>query len=129
ANSALVPGPGSPAQVNSRRPYPWMPSYTYDNTFGSTNYNAFEFKAQRRFSRGFQALVAYTWSKALDYGSSGWFSVENGPGGSATLQNYYDLKGSKGVSAYDIPHLLSISTSWELPIGQGKALLSQGVIS
>jgi len=30
------------------------------------------------------------------------------------------------VSSYDIPHFLSVSTSWEIPVGPGKALLNHG---
>ena len=34
-------------------------------------------------------LVSYTWSKSTDIGS-GYFNVENGPGGGSTVQNYFD---------------------------------------
>ncbi|SRR5579884_488617 len=129
ANTAVTPGPGSPDQVNQRRPYPWMGSFPYDNSIGNSNYNAFEFKASRRFAHGFQALVSYTWSKSIDTASSGWYSAENGPGGSSSFQNYYDLNGSRSVSSYDIPHFLSISSNWELPVGRGKALLNKGLAS
>lgn len=57
----------------------WEPSF-YDNSIGSSNYNALEAKLERRYARGFHALVSYTWSKAIDTGSSGWYSAENGPG-------------------------------------------------
>lgn len=126
ANTAQSPGPGTPAQVNARRPYPWMGSFFYDTSNASGNYNGLELKADRRFARGFQALVSYTWSKAIDTGSSGWYSAENGPGGSSAYQNYYDLNGSRSVSSYDIPHFLSVSTSWELPVGPGKSFLNHG---
>jgi len=127
ANTAVTPGPGTTAQVNSRKPYPYMGVFYYDNSIGSANYNAFEAKFERRFSAGLHTLVSYTWSKTIDTGSSGWYSAENGPGGSSAFQNYYDLNGSRSVSSYDIPQFLSISMTYELPLGHGKQLLNSGL--
>ena len=126
ANTALTPGPGTAAQVNARKPYPYMGVFYYDNSIGSGNYNAFEGKLERRLSAGLHSLVSYTWSKAIDTGSSGWYSAENGPGGSSAFQNYYDLNGSRSVSSYDIPHFLSVATTYELPFGHGKGFLNHG---
>src|SRR5579864_8496917 len=46
--------------------------------------------------------------------------------GSSAYQNYYDLNGSRSVSSYDIPHFLSVSTTYELPFGHGKGFLNHG---
>jgi hypothetical protein len=70
-------------------------------------------------------LPTATWSKAIDTGSSGWFSAENGPGGFSSLQNPYDLNGSRSVSSYNVPHFLSMSGVWELPFGRGKGYFSR----
>ena len=131
-NTAQTPGPGTPAQVNARRPFPW---YNVTPFFGTShasgNYNALQAKVEHKFANGFQYLVSYTWSKSIDVGSSGWFDVENGPGAGAFsgFQNYYDPNGSRSVSSYDIPHFLSMSGLWELPFGRGKRFLSGGVAS
>jgi hypothetical protein len=45
------------------------------------------------------------------------------------LQDPYHPERSRSVSAYDIPHFLSISGVWDLPFGRGKRYLSQGVAS
>jgi hypothetical protein len=125
-NTAQTAGPGTPEQVDARRPFPW---YTATPVFGTDrgegNYNALQVKLNRRFSNGFQYLVSYTWSKAIDTGSSGWFDVENGPGGLSSFQNYYDPDGSRSVSSYDIPQFLSVSGVWELPFGKGNRYFSQ----
>jgi hypothetical protein len=71
-------------------------------------------------------LVSYTWSKSIDT-SSGYFNVENGTGGSATIQNYYDPSTARGVSSYDIPHFLSWASVYEFPFGRGKKWFSHGV--
>jgi hypothetical protein len=125
-NTAQTPGPGTPAEVNARRPFPWINGTPFFGTDrGNGNYNALEVRLDRRFASGFQYIVSYTWSKAIDTGSSGWFAAENGPGGSSSFQNYYDPNGSRSVSSYDIPHFLSMSGVWELPFGRGKKYFNQ----
>src|SRR5262249_49267179 len=73
-------------------------------------------------------LVAYTWSKSTDIGS-GYFNVENGPGGGSTIQNYYDPNTARGVSSYDISHFLSWATGYELPFGKTKRWAQNGLAS
>lgn len=127
-NTATTPGPGTPAQVAQRQPFPWITGTPFFGTDrGNANYNSFQAKLDHRFANGFQYLVSYTWSKAIDTGSSGWFSAENGS--SSSLQNYYDPNGSRSVSSYDIPHFLSMSGVWELPFGEGKRYFSQHALT
>ena len=131
-NTAVTPGPGTPAQVAQRQPFPWITGTPFFGTDrGNANYNALQVKLDHRFANGFQYLVSYTWSKAIDAGSSGWFAAENGSGagGSSSLQNYYDPNGSRSVSSYDIPHFLSMSGVWELPFGKGKKHFNQHEIA
>jgi hypothetical protein len=129
-NSARTPGPGSPEVVSSRRPMPYMwGGVFYSDSIGRANYNSLQFKAQRRFATGFQMLVSYTWSKAIDTGSSGWFGAENGFGGSSAVQDYFHPDSNRSVSSYNIPHFLSWSTVYELPFGRGKSRLNEGAAS
>jgi len=121
-NTATTPG--------GAKPFPWYNVTPFFGTSrGNGNYNALQAKLEHHFADGFQYLVSYTWSKSIDTGSSGWFDVENGPGGSSGLQDPYHPERSRSVSAYDIPHFLSISGVWDLPFGRGKRYLSQGVAS
>ena len=129
ANTAVHPSTGTPAQVNALQPYPWMTPTFYDTTTAYSNYDAFEFKAERRFAQGLQFLVSYTWSKSIDTGSSALFLGENGAGASAAVQDYYHPEQSKGVSTYNVPQFLSISGLWEPPVGKGKRYLSSGIAS
>jgi Carboxypeptidase regulatory-like domain/TonB dependent receptor-like, beta-barrel len=126
ANNAVTPGAGTPEQVNSRRPFPYQTTMFYSLSRGKAWYDSFQFKADRRFSNGLQFLISYTWSKTLDLGQSGWFTAEEGPGGSASLQDFYHPEQSKGLSGYDVPHFLSISSVYELPFGKGKPMLNHG---
>ena len=126
-NSATVPGPGTPDEVNARRPFPAAGGGTfYSRSIGESSYHALQLKARRRFADGFQMLVSYTWSKSMDNGSSGWFAAENGPGGSSAAQNYHDPDSSRSVSSYNIPHFLSFYSVYELPLGKDKRYVSKG---
>jgi hypothetical protein len=128
ANTAVQPGAGTTEEVRLRRPFPYQTTMNYSLSRGHAWYDSFQFKANRRFANGLQFLAAYTWSKALDDGASGWFAAENGAGqGNASLQNFYDPKSSKGVSGYDVPHFLSLSGLYDLPFGVGKKMLNRGV--
>ena len=126
-NSATESGPGTPEEVNARRPFPQAGGGTfYSRSIGESSYHALQLKARRRFADGFQMLLSYTWSKSMDNGSSGWFAAENGPGGSSSAQNYHDPDSNRSVSSYNIPHFLSFYSVYELPVGKGRRHLSKG---
>jgi hypothetical protein len=117
------------AAVDALKPMPWASAnLRYTQSIGNSNYNALEVKLQRRFTNGLQSLLAYTWGKSIDT-SSGFFNVENGDGGSAAVQNYFDMRSARAVSGYDITHFLSWSTLYELPFGKGKKWVQSGPLS
>ena len=117
-NTALTPGPGA---VAPRALWPHAPVTSYDRSVGQSNYNGLRLTTERRFSNGFSFLLAYTWSKSIDTASSGAFT-EN-----LSLQNPYDPNGSRSVSGFDIPHVLTLASVYALPFGHGKTWLKQGV--
>jgi hypothetical protein len=130
-NTARQASPnGTPNSViDALRPMPWVAAnINYTLSAGYSHYNALQARFERRFSAGLQTLVSYTWSKSTDV-SSGYFNVENGPGGGSTLQNFYDPTTARGVSSYDIPHFLSWATVYELPAGRGEKWLQSGPAS
>jgi hypothetical protein len=59
-------------------------------------------------------LVSYAWSKSIDD-----VSTDIGP----TAQNPRDFRNERGVSDFDIPHILVASYLYELPFGKGKRFL------
>ena len=129
ANAANQAFPnGTPASVvDAARQMPWVTAgLTYSRSIGEANYHALESRFQKRFSHGLQTLVSYTWGKSTDTGS-GYFNVENGPGGGSTIQNYYDMNTARGQSSYNIPHFLSWATVYELPAGKGKGRFDHGI--
>jgi hypothetical protein len=126
-NTAKTPGPGSVSQVRARTPFPWYnTSAFYSTSQGTSSYDALQVKLERKFTNGLQYLANYTWSKALGTGGSGLFGVENGPGGFSVWQNYYDLAGSKGALAFNIPQMLMMEGEYVLPVGYGQRYLNHG---
>ena len=113
-NVALTPGPGDPTL---RRPYPYITSTFYSRSNGEGNYNALQMQLNRYFSNGLAATVAYTWSKSIDEGCSGFFGSEG-----CDVQQIYNIRAERSVSAFDVPQHLVGTWNYQLPIGTGKML-------
>jgi len=113
-------------------PFPWATTEFMEESIGEAKYNGLQVKAAQRYQNGLQFLVSYTWSKVLEDGGSGLFGVENGSGGSggySAVQNLSDLSHNWGVAGYDIKQYLSVSGTYELPIGMGKQWLNKGGVA
>jgi hypothetical protein len=91
---------------------------------GNSTYNALQTKLEKRLTKGLFALASFSWSKTLTDSSSslgGFFS--------SSSRNAYDLSLEKALAYYDVPARLVVAFNYELPIGPGKPLLSQGIAS
>jgi hypothetical protein len=89
------------------------PNFGYVQYFASgvsSNYQAFQMQFQRSIARGIQAIASYTWSHALDFGSS------------ATA-----LPLERGNADYDVRHSLQGILSWEMP-GSGHSGLERALL-
>lgn len=92
---------------------------------GASIYHSMQFKVERRFSRGFGLLAAYTVSKMItDTGSRLSINFSN-PG----LQNSNNLRAERSLGNVDVPQRLVASFNWELPFGPGKPLLNGGGVA
>ncbi len=78
------------------------------DTGGNSNYNALWATVNKHFSRGFEFLASYTFSKSLDYNSLS-------TGESLVLQNAYNPRGDYGRSEFDARHRFVLSGFYELP--------------
>jgi hypothetical protein len=114
--NAAVPGPG--ADANLRRPL----FLRYGLTQGifdkcdctSSNYNALQIQANKRFSTAFSLLANFSWQKALDYGQFG------------TPTNQYNAHEDYGPADYDREYVFTTAFTFELPFGRGRKFLSGG---
>jgi len=71
----------------------------------TSNYQALQVKFQRAVSHGLQALVSYTWSHAIDFGS-----------------NDAALPLTRGNSDFDVRHSLQAGLSWDVPHVSGNQI-------
>jgi trimeric autotransporter adhesin len=111
------------AQGQLLRPFPQFGDVIMLGTSGGNSfYNAVTVKAQKRFSKGFSFLVAYTFSKLLDNitGNGNYFAPDN----TSSVIDAYNRTRDYGLSSVDTPHRFTLSGAYELPFGRGKALLS-----
>lgn len=84
-------------------------------------YHAFQLRVEKRFSKGLQFLGTYTFSKSIDdasitHGGLGWL------GGDPSLQDPNNYALERGLSMFDVPHVVGLSYVWELPIGRNRAI-------
>lgn len=101
------------------------------NPIASVSYNALQSSLQKRFSQGLTFLLSYTFSKTIgdaDSNDGPSAGAENGIYAASYFQNYYDPKAERAVTSSDIPHVVSLSYTYQLPIGPGKQFLTRGGI-
>ncbi len=113
------------SQAQLLRPFPQFGDVTMLGASGGNSfYNAVTVKAQKRFSKGFSLLTAYTFSKLLDNitGNSNYFAPDN----TANVIDAYDRSRDYALSSVDTPHRFTLSGTYELPFGKGKWLMSSG---
>ncbi|HKX27366.1 MAG TPA: hypothetical protein VJ302_06720, partial [Blastocatellia bacterium] len=88
------------------RPYPGYGSISYYENAGTSNYNSLQVAVNRRFARGLQFGLAYTWSKAMDYTD----------GDRDSVATYRPVKiWNYGRAGFDQTHILVINYTWDLP--------------
>jgi hypothetical protein len=111
-NTALTPGPGDP---RARALFPYMIATNYDRSIGNGTYNALQVALSHHYVNGLAYQASYTWSKSIDEGSSGYFGVEG-----TNVQNPYNIRGDRSVSAFDLPQQFTFNVNYVVPVGRGK---------
>lgn len=102
-------------------PYPQFTAFQGDAApVANSNYDALQAKLEKRFSHGVQFLATYTWSKSMDNSSS--IGSAGELGGFSSLQDPNNLRAERSLSSFDLPAVLQLTYTYELPFGQGKAL-------
>ena len=71
----------------------------------TSNYNSLQVTARRNVARGLTLLAAYTWSKALGHGATGFNSTVDP----------FDSKRNYGLLGYDRAHNFALSYIYDLP--------------
>jgi hypothetical protein len=82
---------------------------------GRSQYHAMSLVLERRFSRGLQARIGYTWSRLSNNGAE---SAQGNEGVNGAVQNPADPL-EWALSADDTPHVFLTGFTWEIP-GAGR---------
>jgi hypothetical protein len=115
---------GQNKQAN--RPFPYI-NGTVIPTFStaSNNYNAVNFRVEKRYTNGLAALVNYTIQKNLESGGAGPDAYSQN-GGTSIAMDTYNLSRERSYAPIDVPQTFSASAAYDLPFGPGKRWLGQG---
>ena len=95
--------------------YPQLNQMLYSSQAGWSQFHGLNLKLEKRFSSGFQILMAHTFAKSIDTDSAGSFGSPN--------LNPANFQLDKGLSDFDIRNRWVTSVVYELPFGRGKRLL------
>ena len=110
-----LPGPGD---VQPRRPWPDFGYIVWDEQSASSIYHSLQVKAERRFSKGFSLLTAFTWSRSIDHDST-------------DAEGYYDPHNpgrNRGLSTFDVPLVFTLATVYQLPRLSSASTFVRGVL-
>jgi hypothetical protein len=92
------------------RPFPQFLNVTRNlPTFGNTVYHSLQTKFEQRLWHGLTTIVSHTWSKNMG---------DIGP-----YQNNYNRRVERAVTSFDVPQRLTITASWDVPVGRGRKFL------
>ncbi len=86
---------------------------------GDSIYHSLQLKFQKRLTKHFTTLAAYTWGKLItdDYGPPLAFI---GYHGTEAYQDWRDLNIERSLSPQDLSYVFSWQTSYDLPIGKDR---------
>ena len=107
--AGLLPGTSFNGATIARsqllRPFPQFGNVrSYDDN-GTSQYHSAQAKIEKRFTRGYTLLAAYTWSRFKER---------------VFLLNPSDTAYENRLSEFDVPHRVALSGIWELPFGNGR---------
>jgi len=92
---------------NFLRPYRGYADITVTTWSGTSNYNGLQVQVNRRYTRGFEYGVAYTWSKTFDY------SKDDDTGDVFNGRPYKAF--NYGPSDFDQTHIFTINYIYDVP--------------
>jgi hypothetical protein len=111
----------SPVSPNPR-PNPLFDDIDIIESRANSNYNALQARLQQRLARGLSLLAAYTYSKSID-DASNFFTSAGDPN---FPQDSNNARAERALSNFDVRHRLSVSYTYDLPFGKGRAFANEG---
>ncbi len=108
-------GAGCPA-LQARRPISNFAGIEEAFGGGTSNYNALQFKVEKRYSKGLYLLNSFTWSRTFDL-AGGHLETAFGDNSRVNIRN---IRADYGRSGYDQPLNDTTSIIYDLPFGHGR---------
>jgi outer membrane receptor protein involved in Fe transport len=109
--------------ANGPLPYPNFGNVQWREMVGEGSYKGVDLSFEKRMSKGYSYRASYTLGNARDQ------APEHLNASSPRPQNGRDLAAWEAASDFDIRHRLVANFIAELPFGEGKPYLQQGVAS
>lgn len=110
--------------VTRLAPLPAFGLVDYKTTSSNSRFNGLVASLNRQFSSGFLFGTTYLWSHSIDDGTN----VGNNTGGETDFpQNVACLKCERASSDLDVRSSFTANVVYQLPFGQGRALLQHGM--
>ena len=118
----------TPSVAQALLPYPhYCGSLTgLNENLGSSTYNSFQLKLEKRFSNGLYALISYNRSKIITSASGLTQSVSAAWNGTDGVISPYEQWRNKSIAPDDVPNSFSAAVVYELPFGKGKRFVNCG---
>jgi outer membrane receptor protein involved in Fe transport len=113
ARSAILPA------TQARRLFPQFGSRTLIATDSHANYNAGFASLNKRFSRGLQFGIAYTFSKLMSDNDESLGVGSITAGSPQVPQSYFNVQAEKSISVFDRTHRLVANFIYEVPTPPG----------
>lgn len=108
-------GNGAPTSISARTPYPNYGFIQLVHDIGVANYNSLSLKVTRRFSKGFNLVSSYTYSKSLDDTSG--IRVQSSQ---LFPQNSLCVPCDYSPSDFDVRNRVTAAVVYDLPVGTGR---------
>jgi hypothetical protein len=103
------------------RPIPSLGSYGLKSNNGNDNFNALQVSLQRTFKNGFLWQTQYMWGHAITDASIG-------AGEAVSVENNSCLSCDRSSTNQDVRHTITTNAVYQLPFGQGRRFLNEGVV-
>jgi len=95
------------------RPYVGIGDINYVTFSGTSRYDALQVQVNRRYAKGFQYGVAYTWGKSTDYTSDDRDGLDYAVGSAFNGRDYKSFNFSP--SDFDQRHVFTVNYIWDIP--------------
>jgi hypothetical protein len=114
-------GPGDSRTERDRRMIPSLGAIMMTDSSASASYHGLQATLDKRLSHGWQGSLSYTWSHSIDD-----VTEPAGAEGNLVVQDWRNLRNSRGNSGFDRRHRIAAQGVVDLPFGGGRRWLRRG---